>query len=466
MASSVVPLPTGKSKVWRYFGFKTDEKGIILNKKEVLCQKCEQKLPYSGNTTNLTYHLKHCHEEEYALLCKAQTPSSTSKPKKKEQIQMDYFTKGLYTRGNQRYKSCENAVMEYICKDMEPLNTIDSIPFLRLLQTLDPRYKPSSRSHFTRVLLPAKYESVKASITDSLSNIGCCSLTTDMWTGCHSRSYMAVTAHTISDDWKMKSFCLATREIVDAHTADNIADELSAVITEWQLDTKVLGITTDNARNVKNAVNSLKFTHFGCIGHTLQLSISRGLQLGFVSRVLGRVRKLVEHFHRSTNAMYALRQKQQLLGIPEHALIQQCETRWSSSFAMLERVVEQQQALCAVLLDSQDRVICNLLPDGAEWTVIEELLTILKPFAIATTVLSGSSYATISIVSPLIYKFCSSLDGKESDSENCKQIKTAIQSDLKERYKGDTTKMLQEAAFLDPDLNTLTFYPVMRKQTQ
>ena len=135
--------------------------------------------------------------------------------------------------------------MEYVCKDMEPLSTIDSIPFLRLLQTLDPRYKPSSRSHFTRVLLPAKYESVKARVTHSLSNTNCCSLTTDMWTGCHSCSYMAVTAHTISDDWKMKRFCLATQEIVDSHTADNIADELSTIITEWQLDTKVLGITTD-----------------------------------------------------------------------------------------------------------------------------------------------------------------------------------------------------------------------------
>ena len=116
---------------------------------------------------------------------------------------------------------------------------------------------------------------------------------------------------------------LATREIVDAHTADNTADELSAVITEWQLKTKDLRITTDNARNVKNAVDSLKFTYFRCIGHTLQSSISRELQLGFVLHVLGRVRKLVEHFHKTTNAMYALWQKQQLLGIPEHALIQQ-----------------------------------------------------------------------------------------------------------------------------------------------
>ena len=46
--SSVIPLPSGKSKVWRYFEFKTDDKGIILNKKEVICQKCDQKLPYLG----------------------------------------------------------------------------------------------------------------------------------------------------------------------------------------------------------------------------------------------------------------------------------------------------------------------------------------------------------------------------------------------------------------------------------
>jgi len=70
--------------------------------------------------------------------------------------------------------------MEYMCKDMELLSTVDSVPFLRLLQTLDPRYKPSSRAHFLRVLLPAKYEAVKAFVTDSLSNATCCSLTTDM----------------------------------------------------------------------------------------------------------------------------------------------------------------------------------------------------------------------------------------------------------------------------------------------
>jgi len=70
---------------------------------------------------------------------------------------------------------------------------------------------------------------------------------------------MAVTVHIVTDDWNMKSFCLATCEVSSAHTADNIPAELSAVITEWKLDTKVVRNMTDNTRNVRNAVDSLSF---------------------------------------------------------------------------------------------------------------------------------------------------------------------------------------------------------------
>jgi len=140
MACSIIPLPNGKSKVWRHFGFRTDGTGTILNKREVVCKICAQTLPYSGNTTNLTHHLKHSHDEEYLLLGKSSPSPSRQKPKKKEQMQMDCFTKGLYSRGSQRFKQCEESVMEYMCKDMEPLSTVDSVLFLRLLQTMDPRF--------------------------------------------------------------------------------------------------------------------------------------------------------------------------------------------------------------------------------------------------------------------------------------------------------------------------------------
>ena len=113
--------------------------------------------------------------------------------------------------------------------------------------------------------------------------------------------------------------------------------------------------------------------------------------------------------------------------------------------------------LCCIAGKPRKGFIRSLLPDGAEWSVIEELINILEPFAIATTVLSGSSYGTISIVSPLIHKFCSNLDRKDDDSDNIQQIKTTIRSDLKVRYTGDSAKMLQEAAYLDPRFKHLNF---------
>ena len=76
--ASLAPLSGGKSKVWRFFGFQVDDKGQQLNKKEVFCRVCKGRLPYSGNTTNLLYHLQTCHEEDYKTVSSSSSSSSTS----------------------------------------------------------------------------------------------------------------------------------------------------------------------------------------------------------------------------------------------------------------------------------------------------------------------------------------------------------------------------------------------------
>ena len=46
----------------------------------------------------------------------------------------------------------------------------------------------------------------------------------------------------------------------------------------WDLEFKVLSITTDNAANVKKAIRDLRVrTYVSCATHTLQLSIIKGL---------------------------------------------------------------------------------------------------------------------------------------------------------------------------------------------
>ena len=162
---------------------------------------------------------------------------------------------------------------------------------------------------------------------------------------------------------------------------------MSAAIKEWGLDGKVrvYGCTTDNVGNITNAiVDHLHLVHLLCVGHTLQLGVEKSLKVLQFAHVLGRCKKMVKHFHKSNQATYTLRKKQRLLSDDQTLeFVQSCPTRWGSTYLMLERIKKLQQPLCAVLLD-KPREVRSLLPDGDEWTVIEELLDVLKPFHKAT----------------------------------------------------------------------------------
>ena len=59
------PLSLSKSKVWRFFGFAVDGSGEIVDITRVVVRLCERRVPYSGNTTNLFYHLQTNHPQEH-----------------------------------------------------------------------------------------------------------------------------------------------------------------------------------------------------------------------------------------------------------------------------------------------------------------------------------------------------------------------------------------------------------------
>ena len=276
------PLSSSKSKVWKFFGFTVDESGEITDKTRVVCRLCNRRVPYSGNTTNLFYHLQTNHSQEHKEVATKKAGDSAGKEKRESArqhlISGCFSAQQAYGQHSARYTQCQNAPVEFICKDLQPTSIVDSPSFLQLLSTLDPRYIPASRTTFSRAIIPNKYTSVKESVLGSLSAAMQCSLTTDLWTGCHRRAYMSVTVHYITSEWEMKHHCLQTREVEERHTAENLAVELQAVLKEWGLECKAYGCTTDNASNITNAIeNHMSLVHLPCIGHTLQLSIERGL---------------------------------------------------------------------------------------------------------------------------------------------------------------------------------------------
>ena len=103
---------------------------------------------------------------------------------------------------------------------------------------------------------------------------------------------------------------------------------------------------------------------------------------------------------------------------------------------MLQRVSEQQAAIAAVLIKSK---VQYLMPEGEEWSIIDNLIKILDPFQRITEAMSNEKFPTISSVRPLLYKLLEkTLKITSDDNATTKAMKEAISKDLSNRYPTDT----------------------------
>ena len=80
-----------------------------------------------------------------------------------------------------------------------------------------------------------------------------------MWTSRSTHSYVSFTVHFITDEYHLKHHLLETKEFTEAHTAENIVEEMTSIISEWGLESAdLIAATTDNASNIKAALHILQ----------------------------------------------------------------------------------------------------------------------------------------------------------------------------------------------------------------
>ena len=164
-------------------------------------------------------------------------------------------------------------------QDLRPLNVVEGKGFHQLMKVAEP--------HFSRSVIPAKYVAAKRELEAFLGEIEHCSITTDIWTAKYRvRSYVSLTCHAIDSEWQLKSMILCTRELPNEHTAENLSDALKEMMTEWKILSKAVGSSTDNARNIANAMQTLGIFNMPCIGHIYQLSVLKSFKLDLVTRTL------------------------------------------------------------------------------------------------------------------------------------------------------------------------------------
>ncbi|XP_047139289.1 zinc finger BED domain-containing protein 4-like [Hydra vulgaris] len=190
------------------------------------------------------------------------------------------------------------------------------------------------------------------------------------------------------------------------------------------------GITTDSASNNKKAFED--YTWIPCFGHNLHLAVNKALDINRVSAVLSRLRKTISAFTRSPKLSRQLTKKQKDLSSSDHKLIHDEPTRWNSSYDMVQRFLEQQQVVCAVL--AEDRKKWHLMPKDSDITVLETVKAVLEPLSPFTDALSGEKHTTLSSVLPLLWKRFECLSHEQSDSALAKEMKEKIHEYLQHRY--------------------------------
>jgi len=260
---------------------------------------------------------------------------------------------------------------------------------------------------------------------------------------------MAVTAHFIDCDGKMSSVCLGCEHFDQRHTSNNLAAFFKKIAGEWKINNKIVAIVTDNASNISNAVRQLHYRHVGCFAHSINLVVQHSLEN--ISVIVAKVKKIVEFFKRSSNALVKLNSTQTQMGLTTLKLKQDCVTRWNSTFDMLKRIVSIKDAVISTLAVLQTDIVV-LTP--AEWDVVEKAIEVLQIFNEVTIEVSSEKTVSVSKVIVLVSSMFQTMETYVNDMSlpyEVNQMAVSLKNHLRKRFSEiEESEIIAQASILDP----------------
>ena len=320
-------------------------------------QNCATAVPAKfGNTTNLYNHIEKHHPALYNdLIASNSIPMRPKKtPNGQQPTIADCISKTVkYKHMSKEHKELTTAVTKCLAQDMLPLYTVDKPGFRYMMLKANPKFDLPHSDYFRREAIPSLYLNTRKNIQEKIPLDVHFAATTDMWSSITSEPYMSYTIHYIDSSWIFHTHCLQCLYTPEDHTGLNLKDAMLSTLLDWNLSaTKQVAITTDSAgSNIKLACEMLGWIRISCFSHNLDLAVKKSLQDSRIDRVLRLCRKIISAFSNSWKRKRALKEAQQLKGLPEKKLKADVSTRWGSTAVMIKRILEQQQALRTVLSD-------------------------------------------------------------------------------------------------------------------
>ncbi|KAK0156243.1 Zinc finger BED domain-containing protein 1 [Merluccius polli] len=412
------------SPVWEHFD--------LISANKVKCLLCAKELVYSNNTSSMLRHFRALHAD-----AQANTGAPTQMTRKQE---------------------LDEALVSMIVGDTQPFTVVEDQGFRNFVAKLDPTYVIPTRKA-VKAMVKAKYEEEKQKAKLQLQSVTAVSLTSDMWTSINMDAYLALTCHYIDASTTLRSTVLGVEYFPDKHTAVNLAAVITSLMEEWGIGAKVTCLVTDGAANMLACGRTLRLRHAICVAHTLNLIVKKCLDLTPVlSSIRTKARRLVGYFRSSTSAKEKLAVIQEQMGKPTLKLIQEVETRWNSTFQMLQRLVDQREPVGAALsgLDSDIPVLTS-----EEYANITGCLSILAPFHEATVELSEEKRVSCSKVIPLLKMIETLLHEETTRNTNplARELGEHLIKHVREKlHTLQSSSIMSLPTLLDPRFKTIGFF--------
>lgn len=352
---------------------------------------------------------------------------------------------------------------------MQPLSIVEDEGFRYLLKVVAPLYSVPSRTTITN-RIDEKFTVLSTIIKEKLSGVDNIVLTSDIWTDKYnSKSYLCLTAHFI-DGTEIESIDLGICLLEEAHNAVYLSKIIRKFCHEWNIDlSKVMVMITDSASNISKAARDTFGQHLPCFAHQLNLVVGDTIKLTpEFKNIVTRVKEIVTFLKRSVKAadeLRALQMKTNSNG--EHLkVIQECETRWNSTFYMLERFCKLSEYISTVLFKHSDLQMLS----HSDITCIKESLKILSPIESVTVEMSSEKYVTGSKVIPIVHCLNYIISRLDPCSVVAEKLKNNILDQINTRFYGgenfnqtsiEKNYFLSIATLLDPRFKKLHFTSIL-----
>uniref|UniRef100_A0A8C8DWR4 HAT C-terminal dimerisation domain-containing protein n=1 Tax=Oryzias sinensis TaxID=183150 RepID=A0A8C8DWR4_9TELE len=415
------------------------------------CLLCPQQLSYNNNTSSMMRHFKAKHdgilETDYG------ESQGTHRDSRTGFLSLNVLIFSSLWRLVKH--DLDQALVNLVVKDSQPCSIVEDRGFRDFVKKLDPSYALPSKQALKK-MVDDRYQEEKADAQAQLREAEAVSLTVDLWMSADTR--LAVACHYVLENSKLATVLLGVLPFPQNHGPADVADAQRTLMAEWGLEGKVKCLVSDTTPTMVAAADDLAVPHVECIAHALNGVVRRALdKTAGLKGLRRRAGEVVALFRSSAAAKEKLRSKQQKLALPVTKLVREESSRWTSTFLMLQSLLDARRAVGSALTALGAKVE-PLSCDESETSAA--CLQVLKPFYTATVEMSEQKRVLGSMGIPLVKMLLLATEevAEESDNVTAELLGQNLSAGLRREFDGlEENPVLSLATLLDPRFKTIGF---------